>query len=216
MVIYLVFLFEFKLTAIQFTSTLPRHVASQGNRSDQTSSNKIIFNEDYLPSLQVSMVELHLDKDSVPQGLIVTFAVCTSLVVAVHLVALLVSTCILPHIDAVAESKDESEIRNSPHTRLRRFIELAWIFSTGLGILLFLGQMILLAWVRFNGISKTAAIVVTVILIPVLVLFIVFAVIFYQRLVSFKYQQKATELSQLENDLTHLEDNRSRSSIIDV
>lgn len=163
----------------------------------------------------VSMVELHID-ESVPQGLIVTFAVCTSLVVAVHLVALLVSTCILPHVDAVAESKDESDIRNSPHSRLRRFIELAWIFSTGFGILLFLGQMILMAWVRFSGISTTAAIVVTVILIPVLLVFVVFSVIFYQRLVSFKYQQKATELSQLENDLTHLEDHRSRSSVIDV
>lgn len=163
------------------------------------------------------MVELHIEQNTIDPALIVVFAVCTSLVVAVHLVALLISTCILPHVDAVANSDGGTGIQHSPHTRLRVFIELAWIFSTGLGILLFLCQMVLLAWVRFCAISPTSAIIITAILIPVLILFVVFSVVFYQRLVSFKYQNKAQELSELENDLTRIEHQQtSRSVAFDV
>lgn len=161
----------------------------------------------------VSMVELHIEKSTTDPALLVVFAVCTSLVVAVHLVALLISTCILPHVDAVANSDSETGIQNSPHTRLRVFVELAWIFSTGFGILLFLCQMVLLAWVRFCDISPTSAIIITTILIPVLILFVVFSVVFYQRLVSFKYQNKAQELSELENDLTRIEHQQNPRSV---
>jgi len=76
------------------------------------------------------MVEVHLEKD-IPSGLIITFTVCTTLVVAIHLIALFISTCILPHIDAIANSDDDTELAHSPHVRLHWFIEASWIFSTG-------------------------------------------------------------------------------------
>lgn len=47
------------------------------------------------------MVEMQVTK-GVPTGLLVTFTVCTTLLVSVHMLALMISTCILPHVEAVA------------------------------------------------------------------------------------------------------------------
>ncbi|ESN98037.1 hypothetical protein HELRODRAFT_124660, partial [Helobdella robusta] len=149
--------------------------------------------------VMVSMVELSLEKENLPsQGVVVAFAACTALVVAVYLIALLVSTCILPHLEAVdGVKKHPSALKDSPHVGLHVFIELAWIFSTGIGIFLFLCQMILLAWLRFRMIDLPSAIVVTAIIFPVIIIFIVFSVIFYRKLVSFRYRQRVIELDEL-------------------
>ena len=51
------------------------------------------------------MVEMQINNTSgnrVPVGLLVTFTVCTTLLVSVHMLALMISTCILPHVEAVA------------------------------------------------------------------------------------------------------------------
>ena len=151
------------------------------------------------------MVEVNLEKDMVPEYVLVAFATCTALVVAVYLIALLVSTCILPHIEAVSGiPRNLASLNDSPHIRFHLFVEMAWIFSTGVGIFLFLCQMVLLAWVRLNSISKLSAIVMTAIFIPVIGVFLVFSVIFYRRLVSFKSQQKFLELNELERGFRQL------------
>ena len=38
----------------------------------------------------------------IPVPLLITFAVCTVLLIAVHMLALMISTCILPNVEAVA------------------------------------------------------------------------------------------------------------------
>lgn len=79
-------------------------------------------------------VELQINEPTnVPEWLFVIFSVCTTVLVAVHIFALMISTYILPNIDAIAKLEVCEMVTESPHERMRGFIELAWAFSTVLG-----------------------------------------------------------------------------------
>ena len=53
---------------------------------------------------QVAMVELQINEPTqVPEWLFVLFAVCTTVLVAVHIFALMISTYLLPNIDAISK-----------------------------------------------------------------------------------------------------------------
>jgi len=41
-------------------------------------------------------------------------------------------------------------LKESPHKSMHCYIEMAWAFSTGLGILLFLAEIAILCWVKFG------------------------------------------------------------------
>lgn len=93
------------------------------------------------------MVELQVTNDSanpVPTALLITFTVCTTLLVSVHMLALMISTCILPHVEAVASVHGLAAVSESPHKRMHYYIEIAWASSTVLGIFLFLVGMTLI------------------------------------------------------------------------
>lgn len=174
------------------------------------------------------MVEVQLDNSyPYPPALLIAFSACTTVLVAVHLFALMVSTCILPNIEAVSNVHNLNSVKESPHERMHRHIELAWAFSTVIGTLLFLAEVVLLCWVKFlpvklkssnNTISSgvAAAITSTSIMVPFGLVFIVFAVHFYRSLVSHKTDRQFQELEELSN-LTRLQnelDNRGESSIL--
>lgn len=176
----------------------------------------------------VAMVEVQLDNSyPYPPALLIAFSACTTVLVAVHLFALMVSTCILPNIEAVSNVHNLNSVKESPHERMHRHIELAWAFSTVIGTLLFLAEVVLLCWVKFlpvkpkssnNTISAgvAAAITSTSIMVPFGLVFIVFAVHFYRSLVSHKTDRQFEELEELSN-LTRLQnelDNRGESSIL--
>ena len=149
----------------------------------------------------VAMVEIQID-EFVPESLLITFAVCTVLLIAVHMLALMISTCILPNVEAVANLHYQTQktVFESPHMKMNSIVELAWGFSTVLGILLFLVEIAILCWVKFYTLTHTAAWVATALLIPILLIFIAFAAHFYLRLVSHKsevYEDGIKELQLL-------------------
>ncbi|XP_072833012.2 protein orai-3 [Pogona vitticeps] len=183
----------------------------------------------------VAMVEVQLEDYDYPQELLVAFSACTTVLVAVHLFALMVSTCILPNIEAVSNIHNLNSVNESPHERMHHYIELAWGFSTALGIFLFLTEVVLICWVKFmpvgskNSAGKcctpdlaapgntsrstvapqesagwNAAMASTVIMVPVGVVFIIFALHFYRSLVGHKtdrHQQELEELNQIKYQL---------------
>ena len=53
------------------------------------------------------MVELELKKDQLPEWLIIIFSICTVVLVSVHLLALMISTCLLPHVEAAAGRQEQ-------------------------------------------------------------------------------------------------------------
>ncbi|XP_042355889.1 protein orai-2 [Plectropomus leopardus] len=174
----------------------------------------------------VAMVEVQLEMQySYPPVLLIAFSVCTTVLVAVHLFALLISTCILPNVEAVSNIHNLNSVSESPHERMHHYIELAWGFSTALGILLFLAEVVLLCWIKFlpvdcSGAKKgpacttttgkptaaslepqdsgwKAALASTIIMVPVGVIFVVFTIHFYRSLVRHKTERHHQEIEEL-------------------
>ncbi|XP_058428221.1 protein orai-2 isoform X2 [Marmota monax] len=163
---------------------------------------------------QVAMVEVQLETQyQYPRPLLIAFSACTTVLVAVHLFALLISTCILPNVEAVSNIHNLNSISESPHERMHPYIELAWGFSTVLGILLFLAEVVLLCWIKFLPVDARrqpgpvpgsgghtgwqAALVSTIIMVPVGLIFVVFTIHFYRSLVRHKTERHNREIEEL-------------------
>ncbi|XP_029303150.1 protein orai-2 [Cottoperca gobio] len=176
----------------------------------------------------VAMVEVQLEMQySYPPVLLIAFSVCTTVLVAVHLFALLISTCILPNVEAVSNIHNLNSVSESPHVRMHHYIELAWGFSTALGILLFLAEVVLLCWIKFLPVDSSlpkkqvcttvapasgkpttpqavpqdsgwlAALASTIIMVPVGVIFVLFTIHFYRSLVRHKTDRHHQEIEEL-------------------
>ncbi|CAB4010289.1 calcium release-activated calcium channel 1-like isoform X2 [Paramuricea clavata] len=147
----------------------------------------------------VAMVEIQIDP-GLPSGLIIAFSVLTTILISIHVFALMISVCILPNLDSFASSYslNNKNFDNSLHEQMHYYIETAWLFSTGLGTLLFLAEVAIVAWVQFYNKSKAAAIASTCVLLPVGVVFIWFALHFYKILVKHKYEQSSQGLEELQ------------------
>jgi len=164
------------------------------------------------------MVEVQLNNDTqVPIGMLIAFAVCTTLLVAVHMLALMISTCILPNIETVCNLHSISLVHESPHERLHWYIETAWAFSTLLGLILFLLEIAILCWVKFYDLSQAAAWSACIVLIPVLIIFLAFAIHFYRSLMTHKYEVTASGIRELEilkeqMEHDHLEHHRNTTN----
>nr|CAH8847387.1 unnamed protein product [Trichobilharzia regenti] len=143
----------------------------------------------------VAVIELEVvvGVERPPEALLVAFTTLACLLVVVHIMAVMISTCILPHIDSYTVPRDGSMTEEAPHNRLRTFVEVAWIFSTVVGIILFLAVVILACWVKFWFVSRLSAIAGTTVVLPAVLLFMIFAVLFYRSLINYKVE-RATEM----------------------
>ena len=60
----------------------------------------------------------------------------------------MISFCVLPNIDGMANTHQKgTQIVHDSHEKLHTHIEIEWIFSTGLGTVLFLAEITILCWV---------------------------------------------------------------------
>lgn len=161
----------------------------------------------------VSMVELQIDKENPPSlAVLIMFSVVTTLLVIVHLFALMISTCLLPNMDMAASLRNKDAYKLSPHMGMRNYVELAWILSTGIGLILFLFELGLLIWLKFlplDGrqkqrdpptgiIAYIPSIVSLAILVPVSLLFAAFAWRFYTTLAHHRLKIMRDNLRRLE------------------
>lgn len=171
----------------------------------------------------VALVEIQLNpEDEVPGWLLVCFVICTTFLIAVHMLALMIATCILPHIESVSIIPGTSEysFNDGTHDRLKNYIEMCWFFSTTIGIFLFLVEIDLICWVKFwkygsssgTNIGMIASISVTIALIPILILFIVFAVKFYRNLVTHQFEKSEREILELDTLIDQLNRNSAPAS----
>lgn len=140
---------------------------------------------------QVALVEFSIDAyPEVPSrdGVLTAYAVLSCLLVSVHLLALLMSVCILPEIKNVLHQKNTWISRKSeePLSAVSIYIEIAWLLSTGLGLFLIILELGLVFWIKVSGFSFAAAIAAIATLCLVGIPFIVFAVGFYVRIIRAK------------------------------
>lgn len=93
------------------------------------------------------MVEVELDRNT-PTGILIPFAMHTALLIFVHLFSLVIATRLLPELDAAV---------HNPHLSISLTItkgsswpvQLVWYMSNIVGILLFLVELVLVAFVKF-------------------------------------------------------------------
>uniref|UniRef100_A0A0K0FCP0 Uncharacterized protein n=1 Tax=Strongyloides venezuelensis TaxID=75913 RepID=A0A0K0FCP0_STRVS len=141
----------------------------------------------------VVLVEFQFE-DTTPHFLLILLSIITILVISVHLIALMISTCLLPYIESSGCSED------SPHKRLSFYINLAWIFSTCLGLILFILLIAVIAFIKFENVSYLpAAYVAGGILIPVFILFILISCLINRDRTNYSIHRAEVKMASFKN-----------------
>jgi hypothetical protein len=153
--------------------------------------------------IKVAIVELSLDsyiEHKSGDGVIICYAIVSCLLVGIHLLALLMSMCILPELKSVIRQSDYwiDDKHTEPLSSLNIYIEVAWVVSTGLGLFLFLIELGIIIWIKVSGFSYFAAVSALVTLCLVGCPFILFAVGFYFRVSRAKVHLHQTDLDTIE------------------
>ncbi|XP_074641168.1 calcium release-activated calcium channel protein 1-like [Tubulanus polymorphus] len=145
----------------------------------------------------VNMVELQIEKDT-PEGLLIAFSAVSTLLVCVHVFALLISTCLLPNLE-ISRWHAKNQSQENLYRRLSIFVETAWIMANGIGIALFTFCVCVQCWVKFYTFSFAASLAPSIIAIPIFVGFVVFVYFYYRDISAHKYEVAADELRKVES-----------------
>ncbi len=85
----------------------------------------------------IAMVETQLTKDAVPDWLIVAFCISTTILIAVHLFALLVSICILPNLEVTKQrALDNVEEGQAPDSNDKDILFEGYVKVSAIGFVL--------------------------------------------------------------------------------
>jgi len=162
----------------------------------------------------VAMVEVSLEVDKeYPTLLLVTFCIVTTLLVVVHLISLMISTCLLPNMEVYLEYREFSNYE-SPDRPFKKHIEVAWILSTGIGLVLMMMDIGLLIGIKFFPMDDAFKWVMTsggIIVVPATIIFVYFSANYYQKLLLshfYKQQRQMDSMGKLMADIT--DDNAAR------
>ncbi|CAL8072714.1 unnamed protein product [Orchesella dallaii] len=152
----------------------------------------------------VATVELQINDDAHPV-LLTAFTVTTALLVCTTMMAIMISTCILPHIQVIAEMSPNSKANESPHDLMMWYIDLSWVLANTVSIFLFTLDVIILCWIKFTYFSETASWCATIILSFVLFGVTFFGIVFYRRIVKQQYVLSDRKYQELEDMRRQLE-----------
>ncbi|CAL8130592.1 unnamed protein product [Orchesella dallaii] len=162
----------------------------------------------------VGTVELQINDDDVNPPLLCAFVITTALLVGTCMIAIIISTCILPHLEAVAKTASISDANQSPHDKMMRLIDISWVLTNSASLFFFTLDVILMSWIKYKYFSLAAAIAATVIMAPVLIIIIAFSLLFYRRIIKHQYvisSMKYEELEKLHRELERVSSVHSMS-----
>ena len=129
--------------------------------------------------LQVAMVEAEVGEGA-PAALVIPFAMINALLICVHLLSIVIAARLLPELDAIVAQPHLITLTGRLYTGWP--VQLCWLLSNMIGMILFLVQLILVAYVKFHDPlayprihsgTGTLAIVVVLFLVstPLLIIF---------------------------------------------
>lgn len=165
-------------------------------------------------------------QNPISESILVIYAFVTCLLIGVHMIALMISTCILPQLDAlsyedlqiepVTQYFQNQENKNQlprnffikkvdtfdtihfhfPYQKFHKFIETAWICSTVVGIFLFILEIGIIIYIKLYPVSKLATYIGGAVMIPTLILFILLSLLFHKYFAEFKIKTSKGVLSK--------------------
>ena len=133
-------------------------------------------------------------------GILTAYSIVSCLLVSVHLLALLMSMCILPEIKSVVHRKAQwiHHQDQEPLSSIGVYVEIAYVLSTGIGLFLIILELGLVFWIKVAGFSLAAAIAALVTLCLIGLPFIFFAVGFYVRIIRTKVFLNSNDMEAIE------------------
>ena len=164
------------------------------------------------------MVEVDLAKET-PPAILIPYAMLTALLIFVHLFSLVIATRLLPELEAFIGNPD----LNVPLPITKGYywpIQMVWYLSNIVGVLLFLVELVLVAYVKFypyNSSLSDRLHVGTATLLVVLVLSIAslpFIIIFFRSLSRLKIEFHEQKLEKARNLLNNINQSNNLSETI--
>ncbi|ODM96876.1 Sodium/potassium/calcium exchanger 5 [Orchesella cincta] len=135
--------------------------------------------------INIAAVDLKLPEGKTNPDLVTAFVATTCLLVAITVIVKVVSTLILPHLDMMAELS-VMEAESAPHDQLINWIFCTCLMGHTVAPVLFCLDFILISWIQFPIHSTEAAMAVTAIMSPLIVVIIMFGFVLYQQMKQFK------------------------------